>query len=53
MSEEQPQLVLPFPLRRGYIAQIVIPRDMSSEEAERLCEFVMSLAQSESAPLRD
>lgn len=36
-------LVLPFPLRPGYNAQIVVPINMTKEEADRLCAFVMSL----------
>jgi hypothetical protein len=39
-----PSLVLPFPLRRGFIAQIIIPRYMSKDEAKRLCAFIQSLA---------
>jgi len=37
-------LVLPFPLRPGYLAQIVIPRDMTKDEAGRLCAFITTLA---------
>lgn len=37
-------LVLPFPLRPNYLAQIVIPRDMTKDEANRLCAFVQALA---------
>lgn len=37
-------LCLPFPMREGkYLAQIVIPRDMTKAEAERLCAFIRSL----------
>lgn len=36
-------LVYPFPLG-GYMAQLVIPRDLTQAEAERLCEFIRSLA---------
>lgn len=43
-------LALPFPLRPGYLAQVVIPRDLTKAEADRLCAFVMSLAQKEPAP---
>lgn len=43
-------LCLPFPLRPGYEAQIVIPRDLTRSEADRLCVFVMSLAQAPSTP---
>jgi hypothetical protein len=35
----------PFPMDRGYIAQIVVPRDMSRQEAERLAECIKALAQ--------
>lgn len=34
-----------FPLRLDYLAQVVVPRDMTAQEAERLCEFIRSLAQ--------
>jgi hypothetical protein len=37
-------MAYPFPLRPGYLAQIVVPRDMSKAEADRLCAFVLSLA---------
>lgn len=37
-------LALPFPLRPGYLAQIVIPRDMTKDEASRLCAFISTLA---------
>lgn len=40
-------LVLPFPLRKGYLAQVVVPRDLTKDEAERLSAFVTSLAQPE------
>jgi hypothetical protein len=33
-----------FPLRPGYLAQAVLPRDLTKEEAARLCAFLMSLA---------
>lgn len=38
-------LVMPFPLRPDYLAQIVIPRDMTKSEAQRLCAFIQTLAQ--------
>ena len=46
MGETQTSaLALQFPLRGGrYVAQLVIPRDMTKDEADRLCAFVMSLA---------
>jgi hypothetical protein len=37
-------LAMPFPLRPGYLAQVVIPRDMKKAEAARLCAFIMTLA---------
>lgn len=40
-------LALPFNLRPGYLAQIVVPLDMTKQEAERLCAFIKSLAQPE------
>lgn len=33
-----------FPMRPGRLAQVVLPRDLTKEEAARLCAFVMSLA---------
>ena len=34
-----------FPMRKGsYLAQIVLPRDLSQEEADRLCSFIKALA---------
>lgn len=40
-------LALPFPLRPGYLAQVVIPRDMTKAEAARLCAFIQTLATTE------
>lgn len=36
-------LVLPFPLRPGFLAQVVIPRDLTKDEAARLCNFIQAL----------
>jgi hypothetical protein len=44
-SATETNLVLPFPLRSDYLAQVVIPRNMTMDEAERLCSFIKSLAQ--------
>ena len=33
-----------FPLRPEYLAQVVVPSDLTREEAERLCAFLQSLA---------
>jgi hypothetical protein len=35
-------LCLPFTLRPGFSAQLVIPRDLTREEADRLCQFIAS-----------
>ena len=41
------QICLPFPIRRDFIAQIIVPANMTQDEADRLCAFVMFLAQPE------
>jgi hypothetical protein len=43
MSEAQP-MTLPFPLRPKFLAQVVIPRDLTRDEATRLCAFIQALA---------
>lgn len=37
-------LMMPFPLRPNFLAQIVIPRDLTKDEAARLCNFIQALA---------
>lgn len=37
-------LALPFPLRPTFLAQVVIPRDLTKDEARRLAVFIDSLA---------
>lgn len=37
------RLTIPFPLRPSFIAQLVIPRDMTKDEAKRLCALVDAL----------
>lgn len=37
-------LPLSFPLRSDFLAQVVIPRDLTSEEARRLGAFLLTLA---------
>lgn len=37
-------LALPFPLRPTFLAQVVVPRDLTTDEAERLCALVTALA---------
>jgi hypothetical protein len=36
-------LCLPFPLRPDFLAQLVVPLDMTKAEADRLSAFVASL----------
>lgn len=38
-------LMMPFPLRPTFLAQIIIPRDLTKDEAARLCNFIQALAQ--------
>lgn len=33
-----------FPLRQDFLAQLVLPRDMRNDEANRLCAFIRTLA---------
>lgn len=40
-------LCMPFPLRPNFMAQVIIPRDMTKAEADRLCNLIMTLANSE------
>lgn len=41
-------LVHQLPMREGrYLAQVIVPRNMTKEEADRLCAFVRSLASPE------
>lgn len=37
-------LMLPFPLRPAFLAQLIIPRDLTKDEAARLCAFIQALA---------
>lgn len=37
-------LTFAFPLRQDFLAQLVVPRDMKADEAQRLCAFVRTLA---------
>jgi len=51
-AKRPPQtLVLPFPMRGGaYIAQPVIPRDMTKAEASRLCAFITAMIRTDEPP---
>jgi hypothetical protein len=37
-------LSLPYPIRSDFLAQVVIPRDLTVEEAKRLGAFLLTLA---------
>ena len=42
----RPSLCLPFPIQSGddrFMAQVVVPRNMSEAEADRLCAFIKTL----------
>jgi hypothetical protein len=39
-----------YPLRDDFTAQVVIPRDMTAQEAVRMYHFIMSLAQPRQTP---
>ncbi len=41
---EAKKLTLSYPLRRDFMAQIVVPIDLTVQEAERLKAFLLSLA---------
>jgi hypothetical protein len=43
-SVTETSLAIPFPLRPTFLAQIVIPRDMTKDEAKRLAAFIDALA---------
>ena len=45
-----PGLPFAFPLRPDFLAQVVVPRDMTSIEARRLTRFIMTLAQDFNPP---
>ena len=38
-------LILPFPLRADFLAQVIVHRDMTKDEAKRLAVFIDALAQ--------
>lgn len=49
-GQEEPAICYPFPLRPDLIAQVLVPRNLSKPEADRLCDFVRSLATPDAAP---
>lgn len=38
-------LAMPYPLRSDFLAQVILPRDLTVDEARRLSAFIMTLAQ--------
>lgn len=38
-----PSVCLEYPLRPDYLAQLVLPQDLTLREAQRLCEFIRTL----------
>lgn len=48
-----PGLCNDFPIRPDFMAQVVIPRDMTMTEAKRLCAFIMAMGLPDSASERD
>ena len=48
MFKTTPSVALNFPIRAGFLAQVVVPKNMTVAEAKRLCSFVESLASPDS-----
>jgi hypothetical protein len=46
----QKPLCLDFPMRPDFLAQIVVPRDMTKREAERLSAMIVTLSIADSNP---
>jgi hypothetical protein len=51
MTQSNHPLAIPFPVREGFLGQIVVPRNITKQEAARLCAFVQTLAVEEATPL--
>jgi hypothetical protein len=39
-----PVMTFPFPLRGGAMVRLILPLDLTTREAERLCRYIMSMA---------
>jgi hypothetical protein len=37
-------MAMSYPLRDNFVAQVLLPRNMSTDEAKRLCAFIRTLA---------
>jgi hypothetical protein len=44
VAATETSLAIPFPLRPTFLAQVVIPRDLTKDEAKRLAAFIDALA---------
>lgn len=42
---ETPRHCYEYPLRPDFMAQAVLPRNLTAQEAKRICAFIMTLAQ--------
>ena len=42
-STSATNMVLPYPIRENFMAQIIVPRNMTTDEGRRLCAFIMTL----------
>ena len=42
--EKETALTYPFPIRQDFLAQVTVPRDLTSDEARRLGAFLLALA---------
>lgn len=43
-SATSTSLAMSYPLRENFVAQVVLPRNMTSDEARKLCAFIRTLA---------
>ena len=50
LRNEPKRMCFDYPLRPGFLAQVVLPRDMTSAEATRICAFIQTLAQTDREP---
>ncbi|MGH8736412.1 MAG: hypothetical protein ACREVC_03520, partial [Burkholderiales bacterium] len=44
VTPASPALVMQYPLRENFAAQVVLPRNLTLDEARRLCAFIRTLA---------
>jgi hypothetical protein len=53
VSDREQWLSYSFPLRQEFLAKIVVPRNLTTSEALRLRDFLLSLSTGESHPPED